>query len=91
MLTMKEVMERFNVNSSRTIVKFMNQGLKCFKIGQRDYRFREEDVEDFIEQKIQLEQQKTIQIYPIKKKTRCKTVNIDYEKLRINKELNRVI
>ena len=49
LLTTKEVMEYFNVKDSRTISKFIRQGLKVIPIGQKDYRFKQEDVEEFAE------------------------------------------
>lgn len=90
LLTTKQVMEYFQVKDSRTIIKFIRHGLKCIKIGTQ-YRFNLKDIEEF-EQKLKDEQQEEmIEIYPIKKKTKTKTLNIDYEKIRINRELNRVV
>lgn len=90
-LTLEEVKQRFRVKDNRTITnKFAKQGLKFIKIGTQ-YRFDLKDIEEF-EQKLKDEQQeKLIQIYPIKTKRKCKTINIDYEKRRINLTQNRVV
>lgn len=89
-LTLEQLKQRFQVKDNRTIIKFIRHGLKCIKIGTQ-YRFNLKDIEDF-EQKLKDEQQeKIIEVYPIKKKTKTKTLNIDYEKMRINRELNRVV
>ena len=90
-LTTKQVMEYFQVKDSRTIAKFRKQGLKFIEIGSKNYRYKQEDVEDFAEHKKELAQEKIMHTYPIKRKPKCKTVNIDYEKIRINRELNRVV
>lgn len=89
--TTKQVMEYFNVKDSRTITKFIKQGLKVVPIGQRDYRFDPKDVEEFAEHLKELAQEKIIQNNPIRKKYPHKTMHIDFEKIRINKELNRVV
>lgn len=91
LLTTKDVMEYFNVKDSRTISKFIKQGLKVIPIGQKDFRFKQEDVEEFAEHLKKLAQEKIIQINPIKRKTRSRTLNVDYEKRKINLELNKVI
>ena len=91
LLTTKEVMEYFNVKDSRTISKFIRQGLKVIPIGQKDYRFKQEDVEEFAEYLKELAQEKIIQANPIRRKTKCKTLNVDYEKRKINLELNKVV
>lgn len=90
-LTMEQVKDRFQIKDTRTItVKFAKMGLKSIKIGNK-YRFDLKDIEDF-EQKLKKEQQeKLIQIYPVKKKTKCKTVNFDYEKRKINLTQNKVV
>ena len=49
------------------------------------------DIEEFEEKLKNEEQEKLIQIYPIKKKRKSKTLNVDFEKIRINRELNRVV
>ena len=91
LLKTEQVMQYFNVKDSRTIAKFRNQGLKYIAIGSRDYRYRREDVEEFAEHQIELTQEKLIQTNPIRRKTRCRTVNIDYEKRKINLQLNKVV
>lgn len=90
-LTMEQVKDRFQIKDTRTItVKFAKMGLKYIKIGNK-YRFDLKDIEEF-EGKLKEEQQgKLIEIYPIKRKRTCKTVNVDYEKIRVNKVLNRVV
>ena len=74
-LTLEEAKKHFRVKDNRTItVKFVKQGLKFIKIGKQ-YRFDLKDIEEF-EQRLKNEQQeKIIQIYPIKKKNKCKTIN----------------
>ena len=91
LLTTKEVMEYFKVKDSRTITKFIKQGLKVIPIGQKDYRFKPEDVEEFAEHLKEIAQEDLIKICPIKRKTKSKAIKVDYEKIRINRELNRVI
>lgn len=91
LLTTKEVMEYFNVKDSRTISKFIKQGLKVIPIGKKDYRFKQEDVEEFAEHLKELAQEEIILTNPIKRKAKNKTLNVDYEKLKINRELNRVV
>ena len=91
LLTTKQVMQYFNVKDSRTISKFVEQGIKVIPIGQKDYRFKQEDIEEFAEHLKELAQEKIMHTYQIKRKSKCKTVNIDYEKIRINRELNRVV
>lgn len=90
-LTLEEVKQRFKVKDNRTIiVKFAKQGLKFIKIGTQ-YRFDLKDIEEF-EQKLKDEQQKKlIEMYPIKTKRKCRTLNIDYEKRKINLTQNRVV
>jgi len=84
LLTTKQAMEYFNVKDSRTIQKFIKMGLKFIPIGTKDFRFKQEDLEEFAEHLKELAQEKIIQANPIRKKTKHKTVNIDYEKRRIN-------
>ncbi len=90
-LTIEQVKDRFQIKDTRTItVKFAKMGLKFIKIGNK-YRFDLKDIEEF-EEKLKQEQQKElIEIYPIKKKRSCKTINVDYEKIRANRVLNRVV
>lgn len=91
LLTTKQVMEYFQVKDRRTIIKFIKQGLKVIPISNKDYRFKKEDVEEFAEHLKEMAQQNLIQTYPVKRKTKCKKIDFDYEKIRINRELNRVI
>lgn len=90
-LTMEQVKDRFQIKDTRTItVKFAKMGLKFIKIGNK-YRFDLKDIEEF-EAKLKEEQQeKLIEIYPIKRKSKSKTIQVDYEKIRANKVLNRVV
>ena len=90
-LTTKQVMEYFQVKDSRTIAKFRKQGLKFIEIGSKDYRYKLEDVEEFAEHKKELAQEKIIKQSPILRKHKCKTIHVDFEKIRINRELNRVV
>lgn len=90
-LTLEQVKERFQVKDNRTIVvKFARQGLRFIKIGTQ-YRFDLKDIQEFEERLKNEEQEKLIQIYPVKKKRKSKTLNVDFEKMRINRELNRVV
>lgn len=91
LLTTEDVMKYFNVKNSRTIAKFRNQGLKFIPIGNKDYRYKVEDVEEFTDHLKELAEERIIQIHPIRKKAKCKKVNIDYEKKKINLQLNRVV
>ncbi len=91
LLTTEEAMQYFQIKDSRTMTKFRKQGLKCFKIGSKDYRYRKEDMQEFIQNQIEADQQEIEQIYPIKRKARCRAVNIDYEKRKINLQLNKVV
>lgn len=91
LLTMEEAKQFFRVKDTRTIKKFMLQGLKYIPIGSKDYRFERKDLEEFKDHLKELAQQDLIQVYSTKRKTKCRTFNVDYEKLRINRELNRVV
>ncbi len=91
LLTTEEVKKFFQVKDNRTIKKFIKQGLKYIPIGSKDYRFDEKDVEEFAENLKELAQIDMLQTYPIKRKAKSKTLNVDYEKIRINRELNRVV
>ena len=91
LLTMEEVKQYFRVKDSKTIKKFIKQGMKVIPIGSRDFRFDKKDVEEFAEHLKELAQQEIIHQYPVKRKTKSKTINIDLEKLRINRELNKVV
>lgn len=91
LLTMKDAKEYFNVKDNRTIAKFIRQGLKVIPIGTRDYRFKQSDLEEFAEHLKELAQEQIIQVTPIRRKRKCRTLNIDYEKRKVNLELNKVI
>lgn len=91
LLTTKEAMEYFNVRDSRTITKFIRQGLKVIPIGPKDYRFEQKDLEEFKEHLKELAQEKIIKQNPIPRKHKCKTANVDFEKIRVNRVLNRVV
>ncbi len=90
-LTLEQVKERFQVKDTRTItVKCAKLGLKYIKIGSL-YRFDLKDIEEFEEKLKQEQQEKLIEIYPIKKRRKSKTMQVDYDKIRANKILNRVV
>lgn len=91
LLTTKQAMEYFNIKDSRTIAKFRREGLPYIEIGKKDYRYKLEDLEKFTEYKKEQAQEKIIQQNSVPRKHRCKTINIDFEKIRINRELNRVV
>lgn len=90
MLTTKQVANYFQVTERTITQKFIKEGLKYMKIGERDYRFDFEDVKKFVEIKKQMTQTK-IEILPTKRKSRRRKLNIDIEKRRINLELNQVV
>lgn len=90
-LTMEQVKDRFQIKDTRTItVKFAKMGLKSIKIGNK-YRFDLKDIEEFEEKLKEQQQEKLLQIYPIKQKRGYKTVNVDYEKKKINLTQLRVV
>ena len=91
LLTTQQVMEYFQVKDYRTVTKFIKQGLKVIPIGSKNYRFKQEDVEEFAEHLKELAQEKIIQQNPIPRKHKSKTIHVDFEKIRINRELNRVV
>lgn len=93
LLTIEETKQFFRVKDNRTIHKFIRQGLKCFKVGTRDYRFDIQDIKEFVETQKQLSQD-TLEIKPMKsmkRKTKSKTINVDFQKRKINLELNKVV
>lgn len=90
-LTTKQVMEYFNVKDSRTIAKFRRKGLKYIEIGAKDYRYDPKDVEEFTEYLKEQSQAKLIKQSPIINKRKSKTLDIDFEKIRANRVLNRVV
>ena len=88
-LTLEETKKYFNVKDDRTIThKFIKQGLRHIRIGKQ-YRFDLKDIQDFAEKLKDTEEEKNIKLIPRKRKS--KTLNIDYEKIRINRQLNRVV
>lgn len=90
LLTIEETKQFFRVKDNRTIHKFIRQGLKCFKVGTRDYRFDIQDIKEFVEIQKQLAQD-TLKINPVKRKVKHKTLNVDFQKRKINLEMNRVV
>lgn len=89
LLTTEQAKEYFGVRDTRTIKKFINQGLKYFPVGTKDYRFDMKDILEFVEMQKQIAQMEKIKEIPMKKKVKHKT--IDLQKRRINLEFNRVI
>lgn len=89
--TMEEAKQYFRVKDTRTIKKFIKQGLPYIPIGSKDYRFKQTDLETFAEHLKEIAQQEIVQIYPIKRKSKSKTVNIDFQKRKINLEMNKVV
>lgn len=90
LLTMEETKQFFRVKDNRTIHKFIKQGLKCFKVGPRDYRFDPQDIKKFVETQKELNQE-DLEIKPIKRTAKSKTINVDFQKRKINLEMNKVI
>ena len=90
LLTIEEIKQFFRVKNNRTIYKFIRQRLKCFKVGTRDYRFDIQDIKEFVEIQKQLAQD-TLKINPVKRKVKHKTLNVDFQKRKINLEMNRVV
>lgn len=89
LLTTQQAMKIFQIKDTRTMTKFRQRGLKCFKIGNKDYRYRAKDIEEFLDIEMQASQFEMIKTTPIKRKTKHRT--IDLEKRRINLEFNRVV
>jgi len=61
-----------------------------FQFGTRDKRFDPKDLKEFVE----IQKQTTqfdLDIKPVKRKTKSKTINIDFQKRKINLEMNRVV
>ena len=50
-----------------------------FQFGTRDKRFDPKDLKEFIEIQKQLAQE-TLEIKPIRRKTKSKTMNVDFQK-----------
>lgn len=91
LLTTKEVSKIFGVTERTITQKFIKEGLKHFPIGSKDFRFSIKDIEEFIELKKELAENKVIEINPINKRARSKSINIDYQKRKINIEQLKVI
>lgn len=91
LLTTKQVADYFGVSVQTITQKFIKQGLKVIPIGSKDYRFAPKDVEEFAEHLKELAQEKIIQSNPVKRKYPSRAIHVDFEKIRINRELNRVV
>lgn len=61
-----------------------------FLFGNREKRFDVNDIKEFVEIQKQVAQE-TLEIKPIKRKAKCKTINVDFQKRKINLEMNRVV
>ena len=61
-----------------------------FQFGTREKRFDPKDVLEFVEIQKQVGQFE-LDIKPVKRKSKCKTINIDFQKRKINLEMNRVV
>lgn len=91
LLTTKQVAEMCQVKARTVTQKFVKkEGLPVIKIGKRDYRFDPRDVKNFLELRKQIVPRK-LEIIPLKSKVKNKRLNIDFEKRRINIELNKVV
>lgn len=84
-LTTKEVANIFQVSEKTVTQKFNKQGLKYIKIGSKDYRYLEEDVEEFARNKTKSETTEIIAYTKPKKHISKGTMNsiIDYDKMKI--------
>lgn len=91
LLTTKQVAEMFQVSERTITQKFIPEGLKYIPVGKKDYRFKESDIEEFIETRKQIAQQ-SIELTPIKRKAKSRQlVSIDFQKRQYNREFNKVI
>lgn len=88
LLTTKEVAEIFKVKSRTITQKFIPLGLKYIPIGSKDYRFKKEDVKEFMDQLKEAPMQNTGKTTI---RYECNAAKIDFEKIRINRTLNRVV
>lgn len=61
-----------------------------FQFGTREKRFDPKDIFEFVEIQKQVGQFE-LDIKPIKRKSKCKTINVDFQKRKINLEMNRVV
>lgn len=91
LLTTKEVAKIFGVTERTVTQKFIKEGLKYFPVGSKDYRFSIKDIEEFVDLKKELAESKVVEVNHIKKKVRNKTINIDYQKRKVNIEQLKVI
>ena len=91
LLTIEEVKSYFKVKDNRTIKKYIKMGLKFIPLGKKDIRFDAKDVQDFAENIKTIAQEELMIINPIKRKTKHNTVNIDFQKRKINLEMNKVV
>ena len=91
LLTTKQVANYFKVKPSTVTQKFIKMGLKVIPIGQRDYRYNIKDVYAFAEHLKELAQERITRQNSIPIKHKSKSIHVDFEKIRINRELNRVV
>ena len=91
LLTTKEVAKIFGVTERTITQKFIKEGLKYFPVGGKDYRFDMKDIEEFVELKKELAENKTTHENPIRNKVKCKKLNMDYQKRKINIEQLKVV
>lgn len=61
-----------------------------FQFGTREKRFDPKDILEFVEIQKQVGQFE-LDVKPIRRKSKCKTINIDFQKRKINLEMNRVV
>lgn len=61
-----------------------------FQFGTRDKRFDPKDLKEFIEIQKQIVQE-TLEIKPVRRKVKSKTIDVDFQKRKINLEMNRVV
>ncbi len=61
-----------------------------FQFGTREKRFDPKDLKEFVDIQKQVAQE-TFDIKPIKRKAKSKTIDLDFQKRKINLELNRVV
>lgn len=90
LLTTKQAAEIFQVSERTITQKFIKEGLKFVPIGTKDYRFDLKDVLEFIEIRKEIAQEK-IDFVPVKRKPSHKTLEVDFQKRKINLEQNRVV
>lgn len=88
LITTEELKQKLKIKDTRTIKKFINEGLKVIKISSRDYRFDLKDVETFLEGKKEIAE---TEIQFSKRKAKSKKINIDFQKRKFNLENLKVI